>query len=72
MFIDSSPDMAIAEVTHLVCDVIDYDDTVGAPVVTGRDGSEPLLASCVPLQMHTNTSTLTNFTLSSCNYGHPY
>ena len=32
----------------LISDVVDNNDTVGASVIAGGDGSEPLLASSVP------------------------
>ena len=34
---------------HLVCDIVDYDDSIGPSVVARGDGPEPLLTSSVPL-----------------------
>ncbi len=36
---------------YLVCDIIDYDDTVGPSVVAGSDGPKSLLTGSVPLVM---------------------
>ncbi len=33
----------------MVCDVVYNDDPIGSSVITGRDGSESLLSSRVPL-----------------------
>ena len=39
----------MARYTHLVCDVIDNDNTICSPIVARSDCPEPLLTSCIPL-----------------------
>jgi hypothetical protein len=40
--------LQIVFIIHLVSDVVDYNDAVSASVITRSDGSESLLAGCVP------------------------
>lgn len=40
--------------TNLVCDVIYYNDSVGASVVAGCDCTKPLLTCSIPLSMRTH------------------
>lgn len=44
--------------SHLVCDVIDDNDSVGTSVVAGRDCTKPLLTCSVPLAKRTQEKNI--------------